>query len=83
MNMINLRIDYSRWAIGACYRMDAIPIANKKMLREEFALMSAIRHPRPRRRAEMEEECRITPEEMEKHKELWSKIISNLRRADE
>jgi len=76
-NSINERVCWSEWVQDSMEKdfPDCPDYISRKSLYEDYALLDAVRHVGPRRRAEMRDRVGDIELARQKHKDVWCKII--------
>ena len=77
MNRLNKMVSIDEWVLGSSIRGGRNPYLPRRWLAESYALLDAVRHVGPRRRAEMRVNTAGSEDERQRFKETWEGILGH------
>lgn len=76
-NRLNSMVSIDTWILESAERGARSTYLPRKWLAESYALLDAVRHVGPRRRAEIEAVTRITEDDRRMFRESWESILGH------
>ena len=76
-NRLNLMVFIDEWVLDSASRDGRSTYLPRKWLAESYAILDAVRHVGPRRRAEIEAVTRITEDDRRMFRESWESALGH------
>ena len=76
-NRLNLLVFIDEWVLDSASRDGRSTYLPRKWLAEAYAILDAVRHVGPRRRAEIEAVTRITEDDRRTFRESWERVLGH------